>query len=332
MTMSGVRWGETYLFNAFLRDITERRESARVHEEMNRRLVDASRQAGKAEVAVGVLHNVGNVLNSVNVAAGVISDTVRSSQVNALGEVVSLLRAQNGGLAAFLSDDPRGRLVPELLGRLSDGLRAEHATLTSETGSLISHVGHIRDTVALQQSHATVSGVSEIVAASVLLEDALKLEGSGLTRHGIEIIREIEEVPSVIVDRHKTLQILVNLIRNAKQAVADNDRQGKRLTLRIQQRDGGPVRIIVRDNGTGIEARNLDRIFGHGFTTKGGGHGFGLHISALAAREMGGTLTVQSDGLGLGATFTVELPLAEPDGAPAAGPAASPHALAPIAS
>jgi len=114
-TISAVRWGGTYLFNAFLRDITERQEYARQQEEMTRRLVETSRQAGKAEVAVGVLHNVGNVLNSVNVSAGIISDTIRASQVGALGEVVSLLRAQNGGLANFLTEDPRGRLVPELL-------------------------------------------------------------------------------------------------------------------------------------------------------------------------------------------------------------------------
>jgi len=310
ITISAVRWGDTYLFNAFLRDITERQEIARQHEEMNRRLVDASRQAGKAEVAVGVLHNVGNVLNSVNVAAGVISDTVRASQVSALGEVVSLLRAQNGGLANFLTTDPRGRLVPELLGRLADCLRAEHATLTAETGSLVSHVGHIRETVALQQSHATVSGISEKLAASTLVEDALKLEGSAMVRHGVEVVRELEEVPMVIVDRHKTLQILVNLLRNAKQAMVANGPQGKRLVLGITQREEGPVQISVRDNGTGIAAENLNRIFGHGFTTKGDGHGFGLHISALAAREMGGALKVQSEGLGAGAVFTLELPLA----------------------
>jgi PAS domain S-box-containing protein len=309
ITISTVRWGDTHLFNAFLRDITERREIANEREEINRQLVAASRQAGKAEVAVGVLHNVGNVLNSVNVAAGIISDTVRSSNVNALAEVVALLRSQNGGLADFLTNDPRGRLVPELLERLTEGLRAEHATLTTETGSLVSHVGHIRETVALQQSNATVSGVAEILTAHALLEDAMRLEGSAMVRHGIEVVHELGVVPPVVVDRHKTLQILVNLIRNAKQAMIDNTR-GKRLTLGISQKNGGSVRISVRDNGMGIAPENLKRIFVHGFTTKGDGHGFGLHISALAAREMGGALTVQSTGLGMGAVFTLELPLA----------------------
>jgi PAS domain S-box-containing protein len=310
ITISAVRWGETHIFNAFMRDITERRETAREHEEINRQLVDASRQAGKAEVAVGVLHNVGNVLNSVNVAAGIISDTVRGSRVNTLAEVVTLLRTQNGGLAEFLTNDPGGRLVPELLERLTNELRAEHATLSAETSSLVSHVGHIRETVALQQSHASVSGISEKLVARALLDDAVKLEGSAMVRHGIEVIRKFDNVPPVVVDRHKALQILVNLLRNAKQAMAENDRRNKRLTLGIMQRDGGTVRITVRDNGIGIAPENLSRIFSHGFTTKENGHGFGLHISALAAREMGGNLSVESDGLGRGAVFTLELPLA----------------------
>lgn len=311
ITISSVRWGETYLFNAFLRDITERQEIARQHEEMNRQLVAASRQAGKAEVAVGVLHNVGNVLNSVNVSAGIISDTVRASKVSALAEVVALIRAQNGSLGDFLTKDPRGRLVPELLERLTNGLRAELATLESESSALVSHVGHIRETVAVQQNNATVSGISEKIDTHVLIDEAIKLEGSAMMRHGVEVVRDFDQVPPVIVDRHKTLQILVNLLRNAKQAMANNERSNKRLTLGISQLDQGPVRIKVRDNGMGIAAENLSRIFVHGFTTKGEGRGFGLHISALAAREMGGALTVESDGPGLGAVFTLELPLAQ---------------------
>lgn len=326
ITISVVRCGEAYLFNAFLRDITERLESTRQREEMNRRLVEASRQAGKAEVAVGVLHNVGNVLNSVNVSAGVISDTVRSSQVSALSEVVSLIRAQNGGLANFLTEDPRGRLVPELLGRLTESLRAEHTKLSSESTSLVSHVGHIREAVALQQSHATVSGVSEKLEPAQLIEDALKLEGSAMIRHGIEVTREWDEVPDVVVDRHKTLQILVNLLRNAKQAMGANEGRGKHLTLRITSSDSEFVRIIIRDNGVGIPPENLNRIFSHGFTTKEGGHGFGLHISALAAREMGGSLSVQSDGPGQGAVFTLELPLAGNEPAEASIPEFSANA------
>ncbi len=296
-------------------EIAERKQAQQALAAMNAQIGVISRKAGMAEVATNVLHNVGNVLNSVNVAACIIGDSVRGSRVAELNEVVSLIRAQNGGLANFLTTDPRGRLVPELLGRLAEGLRTEHEMLSAETGTLVSHVGHIRDIVAMQQNLATGSGISEKLSVSELLEDALKLQDSALSRHGVEVVREIDDVPPVIVDRHKTLQILVNLIRNAKQAMADNDAGGKRLTLAVSRCERGRVSISVRDEGGGIGPENLDRIFGHGFTTKKDGHGFGLHCSSLAAHEMGGTLIAQSDGPGMGATFTLELPLAE---APAA--------------
>ena len=292
-------------------DIGARKRADVEMRQLNERLVDASRQAGMAEVATGVLHNVGNVLNSVNVSANVIGDTVRASRIAGLGEVAALLRSQNGSLAEFLTTDPRGRLVPELLGRLADGLRAEHATLATETTTLVSHVGHIRDIVAMQQSLATVSGVSEKLAVSSLVEDALKLQASSLSRHDVELVREFADVPPAIVDRHKTLQILVNLIRNAKQAMSENRGRPSRLTLCIAPGEPGRVRIVVRDSGGGIAQENLTRVFGHGFTTKKEGHGFGLHSSANAASEMGGSLTAHSDGPGTGATFTLELPLAE---------------------
>ena len=286
-------------------DITEAKGAESRLADLNRQLMDSSRMAGMAEVATGVLHNVGNVLNSVNVSANIIGDTVRGSRVTQLGDVAALLAAQNGGLVGFLTTDPRGRLVPELLTRLAEGLRTEHTTLAAETGALVSHVGHIRDIVAMQQSLATVSGVSEKLAVSALVEDALKLQASSLARHGIEVVREFSSVPPAIVDRHKTLQILVNLIRNAKQAMGD---KAGHLTLTIAAGESGRVRIAVRDSGTGIAPENLTRIFGHGFTTKKAGHGFGLHSSANAAGEMGGSLTAHSDGPGTGATFTLELP------------------------
>jgi signal transduction histidine kinase len=114
-------------------------------------------------------------------------------------------------------------------------------------------------------------------------------------------------VPPITVDKHKVLQILVNLVRNAKYACDESGRSDKLLTLRIEGAPGG-VRICVIDNGVGIPAENMSRLFTHGFTTRVDGHGFGLHSGALAAQELGGSLRVMSDGPGLGATFVLELP------------------------
>ena len=130
----------------------------------------------------------------------------------------------------------------------------------------------------------------------------------GLQRAGIHVIKEFEEIPPIMTEKHKVLQILVNLVRNTMQAGEGSSTPEKRLTIRVSQ-VAGRVRIAVADNGSGILPEHLSRIFAHGFTTKKDGHGFGLHGAALAAKEMGGSLAVQSEGPGRGATFTLELPM-----------------------
>jgi two-component system, NtrC family, sensor kinase len=160
----------------------------------------------------------------------------------------------------------------------------------------------------MQQSYAKVSGVLEKVTASELVENALKMHMGAYRRNSIEVVREYEEVPPMTVDKHKTLQILVNIFANAKYACEANQRERK-VVIRIKPGEEDRVRIEIADNGIGIAPENLTRIFSHGFTTRKEGHGFGLHSAAVAAKEMKGTLNVHSDGLGKGATFILELPL-----------------------
>jgi C4-dicarboxylate-specific signal transduction histidine kinase len=221
-----------------------------------------------------------------------------------------MLREQNGNLTQFLANDPKGQRVPGYLLTLSDQLAAERTSMTEELGQLRKNIEHIKDIVAMQQTYAKVSGVAETVAVAELIEDALRMNASALARHGLEVVREFETGICLLLERHKVLQILVNLIRNAKYACDDTGRADKKLVVRLV-RSGARVLISVSDNGVGIPAANLTRIFAHGFTTKKDGHGFGLHSGALAAKELGGSLTAHSAGLGCGATFTLDLP-AEP--------------------
>jgi C4-dicarboxylate-specific signal transduction histidine kinase len=164
----------------------------------------------------------------------------------------------------------------------------------------------------MQQSYAKLCGVTERVAVAELVEDSLRLNAGAFVRHGVTLRREFGEVPPITVDRHKVLQILVNLVRNAKYACDDSGRADKLLTLRIEPLAAG-VRICVIDNGAGIRAEHMPRLFTHGFTTRVSGHGFGLHSAALAAQELGGSLRAMSDGPGCGATFILDLPAGSTD-------------------
>jgi PAS domain S-box-containing protein len=291
----------------YFRDITGRKQAQADLEKAHKELVDASRQAGMAEVATGVLHNVGNVLNSVNIASSCVAESIRKSKASNLSKVVVLLREHETTLGAFLTDDPRGKLIPGFLAQLADRLSTEQAGMLKELAGLQTNIGHIKDIVTLQQGLAKVSGATETLSVTDLVEDALKMNSSALARHDITIAREFQPLPPITVEKQKVLQILVNLIRNAQQACDEANPPEKRLTFRVTERNAR-VCIAVADNGAGILPENIARIFAHGFTTKKTGHGFGLHSAALAAKEMGGSLAVHSDGPGQGATFTLELP------------------------
>ncbi|MBA4388493.1 MAG: hypothetical protein C0404_10965 [Verrucomicrobia bacterium] len=288
-------------------DVTQRVRAQADLEAVQRELMNASREAGMAEIASNVLHNVGNTLNSANVSLTLVSDSVENSKVSSLAKVVALLREHEGDPGRFIASDPRGRQIPAFLGQLSENLLADQKTTLHELDLLRGYIKHIIEIVAMQQNYATVSGVREVVDISSLVEDSLRMNAGALSRHGVEIVREYGNVPPMNLDKHRILQILVNLVRNAKHACEDSGRVDRRLTLRVAGGDGR-VRISVVDNGVGIPPENVTRIFNHGFTTRKGGHGFGLHSSALAAQEMGGSLTVHSDGQGQGAAFTLELP------------------------
>ena len=137
---------------------------------------------------------------------------------------------------------------------------------------------------------------------------------SSLARHEVRVVREYADIPSVIVDKHKAIQILVNLIRNAKHALEDGGPADKHITVRVARNGDEFVHVRVIDNGIGISTENLPRLFEYGFTTRKNGHGFGLHCSIRAAQEMGGTLMAESEGVGRGATFILALPIASRPG------------------
>ncbi|MDZ4405417.1 ATP-binding protein [Prosthecobacter sp.] len=275
-------------------------------------LVNASRQAGMAEIATNVLHNVGNVLNSVNVSAESVAGKVRQFRIGRLKSVAALLTEHRETLPEFLTSDPKGRVLPDYLVKLADELAGPQNEILEEVESLKNNIEHIKEVVAMQQAYARRSGVVGTFPVIDMVEDAIRINNAALHRHGVHLVREYETVPPVVTDRHKVLQILVNLLSNAKYAV-DHNTGDKRLVVRVTLVEADHVEIAVIDNGTGIAAENLTQIFGHGFTTKDEGHGFGLHSGALAARELGGALTASSDGPGQGAVFTLRLPINNPD-------------------
>ncbi|MVV52152.1 GHKL domain-containing protein [Pseudomonas sp. PB120] len=272
-------------------------------------LLDTARQAGMAEIATNVLHNVGNVLNSVNISADLVSRKLRASKAQGLGKAMQLINDHRDDLGTFLTQDAKGKLLPGYLNQLVDAIAVEQQGMTDELAQLSRSVDHIKDIVSTQQSYAGADSLMEPLYISELLEDALRMNAGALTRHHVMVVKDYGDVPQVMGDKHRLLLILINLISNAKYAMSDLSKRPRQMTLGIKIIDATTLQILVKDDGEGIAEENMTRIFAHGFTTRKEGHGFGLHSCALAAIEMNGHLSAHSDGPGKGAVFTLQIPL-----------------------
>lgn len=272
-------------------------------------IVKTARRAGMSDIATGVLHNVGNVLNSVNVSANMVVRKLDKLSVDDVRKVGEVLEQHRNDLGRFVSEDPRGRhLLPFLL-QLSESLARQRDEIAQELKSVETGVGHIAEMVRAQQSIAGTRGVFEKAVLEREIEAAIRIcqQAYGGMK-SIEIQRDFAELPRVVVDKHKLMEILVNLIHNAQQAMDESAAAEKRLTFRLR-RGQDCARLEVEDTGVGIPPENITRIFHHGFTTKPNGHGFGLHVSANAATEMRCKLSARSPGPGQGATFALEIPM-----------------------
>jgi PAS domain S-box-containing protein len=300
---------------AIARDITERKRAETNLRTAQEKLLETARKVGMAEVATGVLHNVGNVLNSVSVTAESLQKRIRHSKISYLGDVVHLFEEHSNELGTFMTNEERGKKLPEFLANLSQELVDEQERCLEALEALTKHVQHVADIIQLQQSYSNTKGLVEPTSIAELIDDAIQINAEAISRNKVELRREITEMPNILLDRHKVLQIMTNLISNAIYALSKSNNNEKILTISVKEPESDNFEIEVCDNGIGISKENMTRIFEHGFTTKSKGHGFGLHSTALSVNELNGSIKAHSDGIGNGAVFTVKLPFKKQEAA-----------------
>ena len=287
-------------------------ERTRQLRDAQRQLLETAHQAGMAEVAVGVLHNVGNLLNSVSVCAEQIAGHGASAHAEGLRKAAALVADHRPDLAGFFSSDPRAGLLPDYLDRIAQALVRDDALARDEARQLLEKVEVIRDTIGALQSLARegrAAVLREDIDLRTVVEAVLEIQAPLLARHGVTLRRQLGDHPlTLATDRAKLIHILVNVVKNAVEAM--RSASGERTLTVAAALDGpGRLRAVVSDTGEGIPHHNLDRIFSYGFTTKPDGHGFGLHTCALYASQLGGSLSASSRGPDRGATFTLSLPV-----------------------
>lgn len=291
-------------------EMDQRKKAEAEKEKLYQQLMNASRQAGMADVASSVLHNVGNVLNSINVSTDTLLKTLKKPMVGDVCRIASLFHEHQNNLQDFLTEDPKGKQIPSYLGLVAESLSGSHQTIQGELDSLVKKVDHIKQVIMSQQDIARAGNIREPVSVEDLMEQAILMALPDPEKYQIQLVREYHEDSTIMTDRHQVLQVLVNLITNAKNAMAEHSGSTRRLTLCIGVSSAKTfAQFEIIDTGVGIKPEHLPRLFTQGFTTRKAGHGLGLHSAALAAQKLGGTVHAQSAGEGCGATFTLELPL-----------------------
>lgn len=298
--------------DTLLQEIEERKRIQAEREDLNRKLLERSRSVGMADVASTVLHNVGNVLNSLNISVDVAMRALKRVPVDDIAVIASLLQQHRHELVQYLSEDAQGKQIPAYLVMLAESVTQNQTLVERELIGLSRNVDHIRHVVNRQVHLARPERMMcEPVRFRELMEQALAIYRPALDRRGCEIVERYDKDLEGFCDRHQVLQILVNLVSNAQNAMDAVPNQSHRLTLHVGVAKDRPgfVRFEIVDTGVGIAGEHLPRLFTQRFTTRSDGHGIGLHSAALAAKSLGGTLQAKSDGLGRGATFMLDLPV-----------------------
>jgi tetratricopeptide (TPR) repeat protein len=271
-------------------------------------LTDTAHRAGMAEIATGILHNVGNVLNSVKVSSQLLKEKIISSKVNNLQKVLTLMEEHTDNIGEFITSDEKGKMLPEYLIKLGATLKDEQDNSLKELSTLHNGINHIEEIIAVQQSYAGVSGLVEKIALSAMMDDVLKMHSEIFRKYKIKITKKYSQTKPILIEKGKLIQVFVNLLKNAKESLETKDDKNRIITIDISEYKQFQT-IEITDNGAGIPKENLTKIFSYGFSTKKEGKGFGLHTSALAMSEMKGKLSVESKGDGKGAKFIVSIPI-----------------------
>lgn len=277
-------------------------------QETQKMLTDTAHRAGMAEIATGILHNVGNVLNSVKVSSQLLKEKIISSKVNNLQKVLTLMEEHTNDIGEFITSDEKGKMLPEYLLKVGATLKEEQDNSLKELSTLHNGINHIEEIIAVQQSYAGVSGLVEKVALSTMIDDVLKMHSEMFRKYKIKITKKYSKIKPILIEKGRLIQVFVNLLKNAKESLEMKDEKNRIITINILE-DKQHQTVEILDNGAGISKENLTKIFSYGFSTKKEGKGFGLHTSALAMSEMKGKLSVESKGDGKGAKFFVSIPI-----------------------
>lgn len=280
---------------------------------LNKKLLAMARQAGMSDVATSVLHNIGNVLNSLGVSSSVLHDKIENISSTKLLNLINLIEDNLNDQYRYFSEDPIGKKLFQYIFLIAKESDVDKKSLLEEVDQISLHVKHIKYVVSMQQSIAKPIKMTSTIIVSKLIKQIIKRYSNQIDAHKIIVTQNYESELAILTDQYKLEQIIQNVLQNAIESLIQNQSLYKKLIISTNS-SNDQMLIKIADNGVGISADDINKIFNFGYTTREEGHGFGLHYSALAAKELDGELQVVSKGKLQGAEFILTLPLKKYNG------------------
>lgn len=277
------------------------------------------------QMFAATVHNIGNVITVASLALNELEESnTEKAQVMEmlLGELLPTLERQveAGTVGHFLSDDPTGQEYPAAMRQLLEHQQKIMQEQAETVDALNKKLEHVSEVIRLQQHMLAGLGRREETTMPRMVEDALKLMSESVSRHHVEVVCEHQAACVFVAESPMIVQILVNLMKNAIEALDEVESPIRRMTIRTgeRERDGGTYQFCeISDTGPGISQEALERLFEFGFTTKShtkGGQGVGLHFCRRTLEGQGGWIDAGNSDDG-GAWFAFGLPRHAPHGA-----------------
>jgi len=270
---------------------------------------DLSHDSGKAEVAREVIHNAGNVLNSINISVQQMQSQLEKSSVRSLPAIVALMQEQGEKLGAFITSDPKGKQIPAYFEQLAQAVGSEQQQWRDDLTQMAEHVEHVRAIIQSQSGSLESNEAKETIDPARLLNRSLGHFSDRIEELKIDLQRKTGTVPTCALQKHKVMQVLENLLKNAIESLALVDDRPRKIELKTEMVGSDQFCFEICDNGLGISTEIKEKVFSHGFSTKEGHSGFGLHSAANLAVEMGGRLILSHAEGRVGVCFRLELPM-----------------------
>jgi signal transduction histidine kinase len=286
--------------------MTEISQNAQDLADTQQLLLENAHQAGMAEIAASILHNVGNALNSINTSAEVILSLIQETPAELLQKITVLLKSHKQDLSTFFNSHPQGVKLPDAFEEIYEAAKKTEDATQRELMALKAHVDQLIHIIRSQREYANMDGGLLETHISNCIEEAIQIEKSLLEEKNIRIVKEYCVLPSVKIQKSKFIRILVHLINHAAQAMAN---QSSRILFLRTSTSNGRVKVEVRDTGPGLSKEAIRTLFHQNFAVPKDSGGLGLHYCATTAVELGGTLRVSSNGIGQGTVFTLVIPM-----------------------